>query len=146
MIGHEQKTGFTFGLALMIAMPNFGASQTFEEDVSRKEYWCSLAKSSVSYEGVDRYSEIEDDERKPTVVTVPLTFRDGVIHESFSEDGRFFTYMRHYSDQDDKKVLHGVFDLQLERLSTSSSYLDFGKDGVMRPVSGSYAWSCTKKQ
>lgn len=145
MPSHKQAIEFSLSLALGILLPNLSISQTLEPDGPSKEYWCSLAKGSVSYEGVDRYSEIEVDERKPTVVTVPLTFRDGVIHESFSEDGRFFSYTRHYSDQDDKKVLHGVFDLQLERLSTSSSYLDFGKDGVMRPVSESYAWSCTIK-
>ncbi len=145
MTSHKQAIGLSLSLALGILLPDLSLSQTLEPDSPSKEYWCSLAKGSVSYEGVDRYSEIEVDERKPTIVTLPLTSSDGVVYESLSEDGRFFSYMRHYSDQDDKKVLHGVFDFQLERLSTSSSYIDFGKDGVMRPVSESYAWSCTIK-
>jgi len=146
MIRRQQTLGFFIGLALLISLPSFTVSQTLEDNVSRQEYWCSLAKISIGYEGQDRFSQVENNERKPTIITVPLTDKEAVTYESFSDDGRFYSYMRLYPDRDDKSVLHGVFDLQLEQLSTSSSYLVLGNDGVLRPVSRSNAWSCTIKE
>lgn len=146
MISYRGKVGFSISFAVLISLPGFSLSQTVDGDASRQEYWCSLAKVSAGYEGQDRYTKVEDDERKPTVITVPLTDKEAVIHEDFSEDGRFFSYIRFFTDQDDKYVLHGVFDLQLERLSTSSSYLALGNDDILRPISRNNVWSCTIKE
>lgn len=154
MISHPFAAGLLLSSAFYIMTPGYSVSETHlgkvpddkSEPRIQKEYWCSLAGGSLHYEGREKYTEIEEDERRPELVTVPLSLRDAVVKEAFSEDGRFYSYVRYYSEQDDHEVLHGVLDMELERLSTSTSYLDPGKDGVLRPVSRTYAWSCTAKE
>ena len=145
MMRRQEKLGFFIGSVLLISLPSFAISQTLEDNASLREYWCSLANVSVSYEGKDRYHPIEAVDRKPIVITVPMADRETITHEAFEDDGRFYSYIRYHEDRDDKQVVHGVFDLELEQFSTSTSAIVLGDDGVLLPISRSYAWSCSIK-
>lgn len=122
--------------------PDINADVSSEAD---RHYWCALAAVSHSYEGKLDYKSVENVERKPVSITIPMTDREGLTQEEFSEDGRFYTYMRSHPESDSKSFLHGVFDLHTDQLSTANSYFAEGHDGVTRPYSDTYIYSCTKK-
>lgn len=116
------------------------AQEATEASVSR--YSCSMVAASTSGDG--SYSNVYDhDDSRPQLVTVPA---DGdVAHEKFSDDGRYYQYVRKTEADDGSLVgtVFGTFDLRLETLSVSRTWFGSGKDDILRPYSSTSKWVCT---
>lgn len=124
----------------LCATPLF--AQALDDESSVRSFWCSLADSGIHYEGEYQGGALDNDDRRPQIITVPMTERESIVFEDFSEDGRYYYYVKNRAEDQSKYVLHGVFDLQLLKLSTSSSWFLTDDDGLSRAVSQSNVWAC----
>ena len=109
-----------------------------------RQFVCSMLDSSMGQGGewVSRYDADEDG--RPSLVHVPA---DGdVVQDSFSEDGRYYRYLRLSRDESGsfEASMFGTFDLQERQLTVSRAFFDTGNDAVQRSFAVTSRWACVE--
>jgi hypothetical protein len=131
---------FDFVFSVVILLSSSAAAQ---ESTNSQKFWCAMDKASQSVDGEAQYLEVTPDDRKPQIITIPFEDKEALVFEEFSEDGRFYRYIKKFDSDQWQMAIHGVFDLSEFRFSTSNSlFLQF--EGVTRPVARSFVWACSE--
>ena len=117
------------------------AQATSTEEVQARQFYCSMVESNTLTEGDDYDNIHTEEDYRPVEVLVP---DPDALKDNFSENGRYYYYVKELGDADFPQVLYGTFDLRMERLVVGGVWKGLGRDDVERVYVFSHLWICSE--
>lgn len=130
-------------MACLVPALAFAQEAAAPEEPPRK-FVCSVVKSSEGEGGRWSGNFNEDEDGRPDLVYVPAD--NDPVEEWFSEDRRYYHYIREYRDAEGRLggTVMGTFDLRQADLSVVRVFFGSGQDSVRRTFATTARWKCTE--
>lgn len=140
-------------LTVTLFVTALGAPAMPSEDESNAEasteqppqgvYFCAINNAIEGIDGLDTFSAKRDYFEAPSRSEFPRPDREFITEDGYTEDSRYYWYIKTQPFTFGTYTIHGVFDFETLTLNTSRSMISHMEGGGIGTVATSFEFLCS---